>query len=144
MTIKYKYAQKIEKLKLEASCPPADVSSDEREAYRFTNKDISDSGNFIPQAITNPARINSTQDIDNKCKLISGLSMYSTKEFAMRRYSSWPRQTKKKLGFTHLAKGTVGGQEGRTTRVEKSGHFTLFELESCDLTKKFLILDTLA
>lgn len=143
MTVKYKYAQKIEELELGDSCPPEDTSFEERQAYRFTNEDIGDSSNFIPQGIAKPARINSKQDNNVKCKLISGLSMYSTKTLALRRFSSFTKQVKKKLGYTHLAKGVVGTGDGRVTRIGKDGHFTLFELDSCDLTQKFVIIETL-
>jgi hypothetical protein len=136
---KLKYAHEISTL---AGCPPKGCSERQREqAFRFVH-DL-DEDSFEPQGIQDPARLIGADD--SKCCQLHALSMYTTREKALKKHASnvehYPNI--KKIYGKKLAKGPLDKTDGLQTRPNSVGHISLHQYEQVELHRKFSVVEDL-
>lgn len=133
--MQYKWAAELAQIE---GCPPGDVLPGRGDAYRFVHELIEDERNFTCVAKLNPARKLRPGDL---CSGL-GLSMFATRESAIRRYRSLlatNRNLPKTLG-SKLAVGTLEPGDGRMSKPSASGHTDLWQAEEADLPARFRIV----
>jgi len=143
---KYKYEKHFEdvKIKYKIPCPCIDAKEKELGAFRWVKDEIITSDDFIPNQIE---RLNSSGKFrpfppgDNRNCKIFGLSLFNSEEKARSRYNQLPPKIQKRFNWVGL--GTLNLTDGKSTKPEKSGHFTLHEYKEAKLEEKFNTINKL-
>jgi len=138
---KLKYSEELEGLY--EICPPENYQSKNITAFRWVYDDINDDENFKPLAKRNPQRLLSLED-KMKCKSYS-LSMFNSKDTAVKRFEFFKRKLKKKankLG-TNIAEGNILEEHGVNSEIEGNGHFSHFMHNNSNYASIFNIIDKL-
>lgn len=144
--LKFKYKYLMEEYGIEETCPFVECLSDEKKCSQWVVEDINSEKNFLPKIIKHsvkkiplPPSINSSE---TKC-MACGLSMYNTPNEAKVAFNGLNPVIQKKLGYTHIAEGTINEFTGVYSSHTDNGHFTFFEYSHIDLKEIFKIVDTL-
>ena len=137
----FKYQEYIDELLAQGLKMPELHSPDGINAYRFVFS--GDNGNnHKPVCIQNPSR----RLPDNERFSGYALSCFNNQEKAERRYSSLCKSFKRtpKVIGDSLCGGIIENDDGMITLQDlASGHFDLYESETCDLSKTFNIIEKL-
>lgn len=137
---KFKYQKQIDELLAKGCQLPELFAPNNMAACRSV---FSQEGhqNHIPQYMSNPKRM--LQDINKGTANTSllALSCFTTSEKAETFYANLRKAFKNvftSIGDS-LSEGKLTNEEGLKTSTSCNGHFDLYEYESCDLNKSFVI-----
>ncbi|HKR02988.1 MAG TPA: hypothetical protein VJY62_00015 [Bacteroidia bacterium] len=131
---KFKY-EADHKAHAPVDCPPNEASSLKRTAFRYVNNPITtDNFKTYIQLGWNPKATDPAHKICKAC----GLSMYSTKDKAYKKYRGNPNKSNVK--YTHIAEGVIESTDGIYAKPRSDGHFTLHEFEGVTLINKFKVV----
>jgi len=135
-----KYNALIASMEISGDCPSLTCSKPQLEAFRWVTLPVDESLNYLPNILRNqakgrPARSHWPDDTF-KCSCC-GLSMFTSKEAAVHKFSSIPELNRKKLGFTHVARATITLDHGLASIPNREGHFDFFEYEDFDTVASF-------
>lgn len=139
-----KYASLIDSHKFKINCPEEECKEGEILAYRWCNHPITDEINFLPNYIEDevkgrPPRMLSEED--KKCSACA-ISFFDDKDFAIKKFLSFPRSIRLKLGYTHVAEGNIVQTDGVISPI-KGNHFVLYEYNGVLIKDRFLAVDEL-
>lgn len=132
-----KYKKEIVGIELETKnqCVGTLYEEEDRQAYRWTFKDIEHPNNFLPMAILLSSKYG--KDCGGWA-----LSFFTTEELATQRLEnicSNKRHLHKKLG-THIAEGKIEKSDGLNGGYHPTnGHFSHYEYKETDFSKKFVV-----
>lgn len=141
--LKYRYL--IDQQKLDYQCPDVDSESRDTDAYRWVSGNVSDQDNYLPTLLWHQKKglqMPPPRSRDYHCKKCS-LSMYDKAESAATIFNAFSSGLKKKLGYTHIAYGSLSSTDGIASEVGTNGHFSFFQFSACNLASKFQILSAL-
>lgn len=137
----FKYQEHINKLLAQGLKMPELHTPNGMDAYSYVFSD-NNSNNHKPVCIQNPSR----RLPDNEKFSGYALSCFNSKEKAERRYSSLCKSFKRtpKVIGDSLCEGHIENEDGMVTTPDvDSGHFDLYESETCDLSSTFNIIEKL-
>ena len=141
MNFKYNSQLQLIRKEYNIDCPCKDAMNINTITYRWVYDDITNEANFIPSGIRNPRKFPPGR-IENKCNQFA-LSMFETEEQGIKYFHSFKPRLRRKLGYTHIAKGYVNHNDGLANPSDEQGHFGFHEYEKVELTHKFEIINSL-
>ena len=131
-----KYESLIKSLSLSIDCPGSEATQYAGVTFRWFRADWEIETNFLPNLHEpRPQRIISNDHIG--CDLCA-LSLYNTLEAAIAKFNSFPLNTKRKLGHTHVYKGEIDKGDGIASEATASGHINFYEYLGIDICNKFV------
>lgn len=139
--MRYKYQKAIDDLLAQGLVMPTLIAPNGLEAYRFVFE-APDERNNKPVCIQNPKRT-----LPNNVKFLGyALSCFNDQTKAEQRYrdlcESFPR-TPITIGDS-LSGGELHDEDGRISMPDRdTGHFDLYESETCDLNESFKLIERL-
>lgn len=109
-------------------------------AFRFSYEPIEHEHNFLPNYLLDeinnlPYNFNQDRIAEQKC-LRCGTSFFLSQEAALKKWRKISEQIKLNMGYSHIAEGILEQNDGLMSNPKKN-HFTFYQNEGCDLTKKF-------
>ncbi len=143
---KLKYSREIKELGLKIDCPYKDCSTINTNSFRWIKMPLKNINNYLPRIILNysnsiPLRRNDLSD-NSKCS-DCGLSMFNSKENAIRKFFGFPERIRKNLGYTHIASCNISEEDGLSSKINLQGHFDFFEFVDINLADKFELIGEL-
>lgn len=137
MPSKMKYSEQLSKIeKLQSGACINGCKEEDRKAFRWSFKDIKHASNFLPRAL-----LNNNNGQGEQCRGWA-LSFFISENQAtteLKRLCDDKSKLYKKLG-THIAEGMIVKSDGVNGHFnEASGHFSHFEYEKTDFSKKFKV-----
>jgi hypothetical protein len=140
----WKYQQTLTDLKIDGTCPPSGLQGINKEAFRWVFSPIEHQLNFLPNYEFDKVQNNTSNyfngvyDSERICARCSQ-SLFVTLDAAILAFNKLASKRKSKLGYTHVAIGTIVEEDGFTTAHSVEGHFSFYENDGCDLKQKFAI-----
>lgn len=137
----FKYQEYIDELMAQGLSMPVLYAPKGMKAYRFVFSG-DNTNNHKPVCVQKPSR----QLPDNEKFSGYALSCFNSQQKAEQRYSSLCKSFKRvpKVIGDSLCGGFIQNEDGMVTSPNVcSGHFDLYESETCDLSKTFNIIEVL-
>lgn len=121
-----KYEALIKSLTLSIDCPGSQAVEFEGEAFRWFRGDWDLETNFLPN-LQEPRPPRVIPDDSFGCALCA-LSLYNSLEVAISKFTSFPLNTRRKLGHTHVYKGKLNKNDGVVSDSSTSGHINFMSI----------------
>lgn len=137
----FKYQKDIDVLLAQGLSMPVLHAPNGMNAYRFVFSS-DNANNHKPVCVQNPSR----RLPDNEKFSGYALSCFNSQQKAKQRYSSLFKSFKRtpKVIGDSLCGGLIENEDGMVTSSDvSSGHFDLYESETCDLSKTFKMIEKL-
>lgn len=141
-----KYQPLISSFGLKIDCPFKNCVPEKRDAFRWVLNPVNLEINFLPNFLYDKQRgidITKQKFLEEETCKRCGISLFNTKDNALNTFKSMPPRIKQKLGYTHLAEGTITGTDGLSSEITSNGHYTFFEYDNASFKSTFSIIDVL-
>lgn len=135
----------IDGFQLNKTCPPSDCKNIDMETYRWVRSPIDETLDFLPNHLYGekmkiPPRKNmSPEETCGRC----AISLFTNEAAAHETFRSLPPSIQGKIGYTHIAVGSIKKDDGLAGKIAANGHFNFYEYTSSKIKGCFTVKSSL-